>query len=149
MKNSLFLILLLSATPTIAASYRWVDENNHVHYSDKPPTGHKTAKVLTTPPSRSEAASDTVAGKTLAERAADLKKSQQDKQKAANQANEKQEMENVDKANCATTRQNLAVLQNSPRIAEYDSSGERSFLSDEQRQERLAKTQQDIEKYCK
>jgi hypothetical protein len=146
--KALLLFLALCSTQATAASYRWVDENNHVHYSDQPPGNHKTAKLLPSA-SNTSATSTPAAGKTLVERAADLKKSQQTKQKDADKATQKQAMEETIKANCAAAQQNLATLQNSPRLTVYSANGERSFLTDEQLQERIAQAQQQISDYCK
>jgi hypothetical protein len=40
-------------------------------------------------------------------------------------------------------------LQQDGRIVEYDEAGERRFLGDDERQQRIAEAQAEIEKWCK
>jgi len=55
----------------------------------------------------------------------------------------------TEKANCAAVQQNLRALQGGMRMMEVDAKGERSYLDDEQRRQRIEKAQQDIKTYCK
>ena len=95
------------------------------------------------------AASAPAAPKTTAEREAELKKAQQAKKEAADKAAKEQARIEAEKANCAAAQQNLRVLQEGMRMVEIDAKGERSYLDDEQRRQRIEKAQQDIKTYCK
>ena len=150
MKHSLLLILLLSSTHAFPALYKWVDSNNQTHYSEEPPV-NKKARLL---PSRSAAsdaaaASAPAAPKTIMERAAALNKAQATKSATAEEAAKKQAYDDALKSNCDGARRNLAALKDGIRLVEMDANGERSFLSDEQREQRTVKAQQDIEENCK
>lgn len=149
MKHSLLLILLLSSTSAFPALYKWVDSNNQTHYSEEPPV-NKKARLL---PSRSAAsdaaASAPAAPKTLMERAAALNKAQAAKSATAEEAAKKQAYDDAFKSNCDGARRNLAALKDGIRLVEMDANGERSFLSDEQRAQRMVKAQQDIAENCK
>lgn len=153
MKNSLLLMLLLSSTNAIPASYKWVDDHNQTHYSEQPPGNNKKAKLL--PSTSSSNANDAVASsapvapKTIAEREADLKKTKLAKKEESDKAAQKQAYVDALKANCSAAQKNLVALQNGIRLIEIDANGERSFLSDEQRQQRIAIAQQDIKDSCK
>lgn len=144
MKSSLLFILLLSTTNAFPASYKWVDENNRTHYSEQPPPNIK-AKVLTSVSGGSNAA----APKTLAERAAELDKAKLTKKDNAEKAAQKQAYADALKANCDGAQRNLAALKDGIRLVEVDANGERSYLTDDQRQQKMAKAQQDIQANCK
>ena len=163
MNKYLLILLMLASANGFAAVNKWVDSKDRVHYSDQPPPSDaKTATPAKkkTPSSipgnedateKNDVATDSApaAPKTIAEREADLKKAQKTKQEAADKAAKKQASEEIIKANCASAQQNLRTLQSGVRLAEIDASGERSFLSDEQIQQRTAKAQEAVSTYCK
>jgi len=157
MRFCLLILLLTFSIMANAEVHRWVDENNHIHYSDQPPPPSTNAKKLRSTSSSNEAAEsgpstgkDTPAApKTIAEREAELKKTQQAKKEAADKDAKKQADEEATKAYCATAQQNLRALQEGIRVIEFDAKGERSYIDDEQRKQRIAKTQEEISKRCK
>jgi hypothetical protein len=150
MKHSLLLILLLSSANAYPALYKWVDSNNQTHYSEEPPVNRK-AQLLSSRSAVSDtaAASAPAARKTLMERAAELNKAKLAKQAVAAEAAKKQAYNAALKANCDAAQKNLAALRDGIRLVEMDANGERSFMSDEQRGQRMAKAQQDIQENCK
>lgn len=157
MKKYLFILLMLSSTHAVADLSKWVDANGKVHYSDLPPPASVKAQTLRstsgTPPLTSAsgvaASSTPSAAKTYAEREAELKKAQKAKKDAADKAAQEQAKKDADSANCAAAQQNLRTLQDGIRIVEFGANGERSYMSDEQRQQRIAKAQQNISTSCK
>jgi hypothetical protein len=157
MKNCLMVLLMMFGMNAFAEVNKWVDENNQVHYSDQPPPAiAKTKKLRSDSDSRGSAAASGVAEttgsaapKTIAEREAELRKAQKAKKEAADKAVKNQANEEDIKANCAQAQLSLKALQEGMRMVEIDANGERSYLDDEQRQQRIAKTQQDISRICK
>lgn len=156
--NKCFLILLLLISEnSFAELNKWVDESGKVHYSDQPPPTTVKAKTLRstsgsaaiTSASGVAAASAPAAPKTIAEREAELKKAQKEKKEAADKAAKEQSDADANKANCNAAQQNLRTLQSGVRMMEIDAKGERSFMGDEQRQQRITKAQQDISTFCK
>lgn len=152
--NKYFLILaLLTSATSFAGLNKWVDENGKVHYSDQPPPSGVQAETLrpAPAPATDNASGSTVpaAPKTIAEREAEFRKAQQAKKEAADKAAKEQAIAETDKANCTAAQQNLRTLQADMRLTELNEKGERSYLSDEQRQQRIAKAQQDISTFCK
>ncbi|MBI3479581.1 MAG: DUF4124 domain-containing protein [Nitrosomonadales bacterium] len=151
MSKLLPILLVLASTSTFAAVSKWVDDQGRVHYSDKPPAGIKAETLRTASEAGVMAgapASSPAAPKTLAEREMELKKSKQAKQAEAEKAAKKQAAEEAKKANCATAQQNLRTLQEGIRMIEVNANGERSYLDDTQRQQRIEKAQQDINNLC-
>jgi hypothetical protein len=138
------------------AQYAWVDEKGIHHFSDRPPPPATPAsRILKAPgkPSVAEllqesqpdpkpaAEAKPVAGKaTLAEREADYRKRSQERekleQKAAAEARHKQALAE----NCDTARRYKGLLDSGIRVADTGADGERTFISDEERALRLAKT---------
>ena len=153
MYKYLLIFFMLASANAFAALNKWVDANGQVHYSDVPPPPNANAKILRAPSNvradDSSASSGPAATKTYAEREAELKKAQQAKKEAADKAAKAQAETEARKAYCATLQQNLRTLQEGIRTVEIDASGNRSVMDDEQRQQRIAKTQQDISANCK
>jgi hypothetical protein len=149
MKKILLLVLLLCNANAFAGLYKWVDENNQTHYSEQAPSGKK-AKVLASSSSASDAAaSEPTTPKTIAERAAELNKAKLAKKGDVDKAAQKQAYTDALKENCEGAKRNLASLQSGIRLVEIDAKGERSYVTDEQRQQKTAKAQQDIQESCK
>ncbi len=157
MNKYLLLFLVLVSANAFPALTKWVDADGQVHYSDVPPPPNANAKILrstssTTDSKSSEdstAASAPAAQKTIAEREAELKKAQQAKKEADEKAAKKQAETETKKAYCDTLQHNLRTLEEGVRIMDVDANGNRSFLEDEQRQQRIAKAKQDISANCK
>ena len=157
MRNFLFFLLMLSCTNTFAAINKWIDDQGKVHYSDQPPAGDvKTEKLRSA--TDIEGAADTsdvsapgehAAPKTFVEKAAELKKAQQAKKEADAKAATIQANEEAKKTNCTTSQQNLKILQNDIPLVEIDAKGERSYMDDNQRQQRVLRAQHDVDTYCK
>ena len=157
MKNILLILLTLVSASSFAGLNKWVDANGRVHYSDQPPPANIEATTLRFTSSAKDSATESgaaassapAAPKTIAEREAELKKAQQAKKEAADRVAQEQAEAEASKADCIAARKNLSMLQEGIRMMEIDDKGERYYLSDEQRQQRIAKTQQDISTYCK
>jgi hypothetical protein len=150
MHKYLLLLLILTSTNTLAAISKWVDSNGQVHYSDQPPPSAAKAKTLNSGANAQDSAGSGVAApKTLAEREAELKKSQLEKKEAADKAAKKQAVADAQQANCAKAQQSLRELQDGVRIMEIDAKGEHAYLDDAQRNQRIAIIQKDISTYCK
>ena len=153
-KYLLFVLMLFSAN-ALSALNKWVDSEGRVHYSDTPPPD-ANAKVLRSPniaapkpEGDSTASSAPAAPKTMAEREAELKKAQQAKKEAADKAAKAQADADAKKAYCDSLRQSLRTLQEGMRMVEVDAEGNRSYVTDEQRRQRIEKAQQDISTNCK
>ena len=156
MKQCLMALLMLFSVNTFAEISRWVDENNRVHYSDLPPPTAKAKKLQTVSGSRDSAGTGGIsdpsapaATKTIAEREAELKKTQLEKKEAAEKDAKEKARKDATNSYCAEAQQTLKALQQGIRMMNIDTNGERSYLDDEQRQQRIIKVQQDISKQCK
>ncbi len=154
MNKYLLIFLMLFSANASSALIKWVDAEGRVHYSDGPPPPDAKTKVLRTiaepkPQGESAASGTPAAPKSMAEREADLKKAQQAKKEAADKAAKAQADADAKKSYCDSLRQNMRTLQEGMRTMEVDAQGNRSYLSDEERQQRIDKAQQDISTNCK
>jgi hypothetical protein len=149
MGKFLLILLMLASTNTFAAISKWVDDQGRVHYSDQPPPPGKQTKTLREDDTADSASSGASATKTLAEHEAELKKDKAEKQSAADKAAQLKAAEDTLKANCANAQQNLRSLQSGMRIMEVDANGQRYYIDDTQRQQRIDKARQEISNSCK
>lgn len=148
MRKYLFVLLMLCGANAGAGLNKWVDEYGKVHYSDQPPPASVKATTLRTSPSPDPASAPGTT-KSHAEREAELKKAQQAAKEASEEAARKQAGTEIEQANCTAAQQTLRSLQGDGRIVEYDERGERRYLEDDERQQRIARAQEDIAKWCK
>jgi len=156
MKEFMLIFLMLTTTSAFAALSKWVDANGQVHYSDTPPPNAEGVKTLRSSSNSKISANPNdvnadapSAPKTIAEREAELKKTQQEKKAAADKADKEKAYAEALKDNCSAAQQRLRVLQDGIRVMEIDANGERSYMNDERRQQNIAKAQQDVSSSCK
>lgn len=149
MKKFLLIFLMLVSANAFAELSKWVDEHGKVHYSDQLPPPNVKVKTLRVTSNAEAPASAAAAPKTIAEQEVELKKAQRVRKEAAEKAAKEQEKIEADKTNCANAQQNLRALQGGVRMVEVDAKGERYYLDDEQRRQRIEKAQENVKTYCK
>jgi len=163
MKNLMLSILMFCCFNAYAEVNKWVDESGRVHYSDQPPPVNAQSKKLgqaaktqgstessdTTESGDSTDSSDSGEPKSIAEREAELKKKMKAEKEAAAKSAQDQANKQANQDNCNQAKLSLKTLQSGMRIKEVDASGEQVYIDDEERQQRIAKTQEDISKICK
>jgi len=87
--------------------------------------------------------------KTIADREADLKKEKAGKQAEADKAAQKKAAEDARKASCDSARENLRTLQSGVRVMTVNANGEKSYMDDKERQQRIDQANKAISDYCK
>lgn len=150
MKHCLALCLLLTSFSSHAALHKWVDSAGQVHYSDTAaPPDVKSQTLRQSSQAAPIASSSAVAApKTQAEREADQKRVEKEKAEVAQKAARQQEEAANKQKNCDAARSHLATLENTPRLVIYDAQGERSYLDDAARQQRIEEAQKTISSTC-
>ena len=132
-----------------AALNKWVDADGKVHYSDTPPPDVTTETVRNIAgKSRTDAPAAASSSKSVAEREAGMKKAKQAKDEAAQKQAQKDAEAETRKKNCTAARENAQALEQSPRIVTYDANGERSFMDDAARAQRLEDARKAISSSC-
>lgn len=127
---------------------KWVDAQGNVHYSDAPPQNVKTQNVPNIAGKGQAAAPATYSSKSYVEREAELKKSKQEKTEANEKKAQQEAQAEEKKRNCAAAQQNLRVLEEGTRIATYDANGEKTYLDDAAREQRLIDTRKAVSNNC-
>ena len=146
--KSAVLITILSSTiiaaPVNAQVYKWVDENGQVHYGEKPGNSQAEQVQIRT-------------NETTSPRAIDKSKvdyyegKQKDKQQAeATAPPEEPKMSNKEKRKlCDEAKSDLARIMSRGRMREIDEKGEYTYLTEEQRQQRIDAARKKQKEFCR
>jgi len=127
---------------------KWVDAQGNVHYSDKVPQNVKVQSVPNIAGTGQAAAPATYSSKSYAEREAELKKSKQEKTEASEKKAQKEAQAEEKKRNCVAAQNNLRMLEEGTRIMTYDANGEKTYLDDAAREQRLSESRQAVASNC-
>lgn len=152
MKHCLAICLLLTSFNSYAALHKWVDSEGKVHYSDSvAPPNVKSQTLRQSAPAETNTNTNTAAPapKSLADLEADQRRAEKEKSEAAQKAAQEQEEAKNRKKYCDDARSHLAGLENSPRLVVYDAQGERTYLDDDARQQRIEEARKAISSNCK
>jgi hypothetical protein len=152
MPRSILLIVLLAATMAVSAqTYKWKDASGATQYSDTPPPpGAKDVQQLgRVPGPPTPAASAGTAPKTYADRDAEFRKRQTEKQEADAKRAKAQEDEQIRSRHCEQAKTHLAALEAGARVTRYNDKGERVVLDDAGREGAKAEAQKAIDTWCK
>jgi hypothetical protein len=155
------MLATLLITPLAHAQYSWIDDNGTRVFSDRPPPpGTPANRILKAPrpslpppdaqapaPAPSTAPSPNTAPPappSLADRDADFRKRQAQRQADDQKAQQDAARRADNQERCQSIRQEQAQLASGARISQVGSTGERGFLTDEDRAKRMARTQQQL-----
>lgn len=144
------ILLLLScfSLSAHAALNKWVDENGKVHYSDTPPANATVETVRNIAGKGQANAPANYSPKNYAEREAELRKARQGKAEAAAKSEEETVRSEERQRNCLAARENLRALEEGTRLVVYDQNGERRYLDDAERAQRLNSAHQAVKATC-
>ncbi len=136
---------VLFSTNVIAkdiAIYRWVDENNVVHFSQHQPQNGNYSQLTTISSYRAREKELPKSTKTAS---VDDQLAQYEKNKAEALAKN----EKVAEKNCEAAQLNEKMLNSFAKIMITDTDGKNKILSDKERKSRLALSKENIRLYCK
>ena len=128
-----------------AAMYKWVDEDGNVVYSEKkPPQGvaGQEIKKHGAGISDEEAQSQLDSLRDKADAAAEERDIKDEV------AGQQAERSATIKKNCEIARKNKTLLETTARVTLKDEDGNDYFLEDEDRQNKLADAQAQVDRYC-
>ncbi|HEY1152136.1 MAG TPA: DUF4124 domain-containing protein [Pseudoduganella sp.] len=174
--SGLALVLATLATALPAqAQWMWVNERGVKQFSDQPPPPSvPPSRILKAPPGQmdlrkelnapaADAAAPAAAAAapaaespdakvkarpTLAERNADYNKRRLDTTEKEQKAAQEAQQATSKAENCKKTRINLAALESGQRIIDIDAGGERSFIDDTQRAQRIKDNRAALAQNC-
>jgi hypothetical protein len=145
-------LALCLALPATAQTYKWVDANGEVHYSDQPPPGNIKAETLQAPAEPAAAPAASRAGdvpKSLAERDQAFRKRQAEEAKAQAEQAKKEEQARRKAEYCKSAKARLANLELGGRQVRINDKGERVFLTDAEIAQQTAQARKDADEACK
>ena len=138
-------VLCVVVSNSQAALYKWVDADGNTHYTQSPPTGGIEADVIKPPPK----IDTNKALDKLEEQQKYLDGLQEERGKQAKKQQNEEANEAVRKSNCELGKDKLTHLTDIPRIQKVDKDGNVSRLTEEERQAKIKKAQELIDKECK
>ena len=146
----LLLILLLAGygiTDSLAAIYKWTDENGKVYYSDKPPPAGQAEELeVDSEPSAATRGLSDEQRRQKQQRLLDaFAKERADKASAQDKADKEAEELNIW---CARAKDELRQLNEATYLYNYDETGEKVIFSDEAREQATRDQEKKISKYC-
>jgi len=149
---TLFSSLTFMCSPiSMAGIYKWTDAEGNVHYGQQRPTDTSSEKMQVpqhTPVNKStymrpgQKSADAKAGSEPDDAA--NKKTDKPEEVKETKAEKKQRL-----ADCEKVRKNLATMKSNGRIRSKDKDGNIRYLSDEEKQARMNKSNKTLEKHCK
>jgi hypothetical protein len=129
------ILLVAIAAPAQAQMYKCTNERGVVQYTDKPSAGCKEVDIRPSPPISGALQSPS---EDFARQEAEFRKRQIDRE--ASELEERKSQ--LDR--CARMRRELALLNTSRRVVRIDERGEREFMDDSVRDQKVADLQREI-----
>jgi hypothetical protein len=127
---------------------KWVDAEGKVHYSDTPPPEVTTLSVRNIAGKDQADAPASYTQKSVAEQEADLKKAKQQKTEAEQKKAQQEANAQAKKNNCTNARENVLTLKGNTGIVTYNAKGERTYMKDDARAQRLEEANKAVSTYC-
>jgi hypothetical protein len=133
---ALGVVAALFAAPSLAATYKWLDENGRVVYGDTPPAGVKAERLST-----SVAPADPNAVRDMATKDAEIRKRQQ--QRVEDEAKEEKGRAEVNliRRQCQQAAGRVRSLREDANVYRFNDKGEREYLDTAAREEAIAQNQ--------
>jgi hypothetical protein len=125
-------IAALAGSASIAAMYKWVDENGRVAYGDTPPAGVKAERMSTGP------AADPAAVRDLATKDAELRKRMQQRTDDDAKVDKDRADLNLKRSQCQQAVGRIKSLRQDPNVYRYDEKGDKKFLDTAARENAIA-----------
>lgn len=161
---------LIACTSLAQAQWMWVNDKGVKQLSDQPPPpGTPPNRILKAPRGaaaaelRKEVAATPANGEeapvaeekaapakpSLAERNAEFKKRQQESAAKTAKADEQAKLDAEKKKYCADAKSNIGMLESGVRVSEMGPNGERSYMSDEARAQKIKEQRESVNSMCK
>jgi hypothetical protein len=145
---SIFIFGLFSVS-SHAALIKWTDKSGMVHYSDTlPPDVNKTEAIRSNLGKGQASAPAAFSSKSVSEREAEIKKSKLEKSEAGEKQAQKDAESETKRHNCIAAQQNLRAFEDGTRMFTYDANGEKVFLDDAAREQRMNDARKTVSLNC-
>lgn len=153
--------MLVTATPSAWAQWKWKDSKGQVHVSDLPPPRdipdkdvmqrptESTRRAAATAAAQASAASATPAAKPKVDPEIEARRVRQEQEQKAREKAAEDKLSSQRAENCQRARQHLATLESGMRIARLNDKGEREILDDKARAEEMQRARQVMASECR
>ncbi len=139
------LALTLATASANAAMYKWTDQNGNVQYGQFPPTGMAAERISASGTTHKVEPADT---KSPQQRLQELEQQRKEQSEQAAEAGVARQREDQRQQNCEIAQKNLAVLKEGGHHRVRLPDGTVTYLSDEQKQQRIDQANQQIKDNC-
>lgn len=153
MKNYLLPFLLFTALFSLATSvaagvYKWVDEDGHVQFGDRPPPEVADNGELEM---RSETPTSAPAAKGDRKQARDrlLQQYKQEREEKKEAVAKKRQEKKEQKIKCSSAKDALREYLEHGLLYERGANQERKYLTDQQRDAEIARARKAVKRWCK
>jgi hypothetical protein len=138
-------MLGLLAAPVEAQVYKWKDEQGRTVISDtpRPGSGQQEPVVPPTPASSKAKPTESLADKELA-----FRQRQQERREAAAKAKQEKAAAAQRAEKCQSSRNYLKALEAGRRFTNSNEKGERVYMDDTQRQQRIERVRKEVRDFC-
>ena len=143
-RSILILVLTFACSLTFATIFKWIDKEGITHYTQQAPPAGIESETLKPPPSID--GSD--AEKVFEKQQKYLDAGRLERQKRARAQQRKAEEKAIKERNCELSRARLKSLTDRPRVLLIQNDGSAIRPTEEQRQEKIAKSKKDIKETC-
>jgi len=126
---------------SVAGTYKWVDAQGNVHYSQEKPLKGKFTEIGAPPPPPSVIVDVNEEYARQIENKAAARRGQKSRPKTTQEKTANAEL-------CQTSKKNLLTLQGFARVNYVNDEGVKMRMSDDEKAARLDQTKKDIEYYC-
>ncbi len=141
----LALALTLAAASANAEMYKWTDPDGKTQYGQFPPPGVQVERIAPSGTTHKVEPQDTGSPQ---QRLQELEEQQKKQGEQAAEAAAAQQRQHVRQQNCEIARNNLAVLKEGGHNRVRLPDGTVSYLTDEQKQQRIDEASQQIKDNC-
>lgn len=132
---------------TQAAIYKWVDKDGEVHYSQQKPQNTKTEKIKVK--TRAPEKSSTYSKPSLKQKEDEKQTSDKSTQNKTD-TNKKPKKSAKERADlCKQSQANLQALTSRGRVRQKDEDGNVTYMSEDQKQQRIKREQDRVKQNCK
>lgn len=140
-------LALLCSLPFLvqAEIYKWTDDNGQVNYTQEPPADRPAEQLKAPPPPPIDPEKAQQQVEELIESQDAAEAAEAEREKAAQEA---EQAEQIRAENCQTARNNLEQYQNNPGRRVMNADGEVTRPTEEERQEKIAEFQQQVDEFC-
>ena len=141
-----FVILLSVATAGLTQTYKWVDQDGVVSYSQTPPPSSQAERVDIKPATGATPTDSNNELKRLRQR---LEDNREDRELAQQAQSKARQAADIKQQNCTAARSNLDKLLNSGNRMMKTTDGGYLRLNESERQSRIQAAREQIEVNCK